>query len=650
MDVEADLARALVVAALVALEADIAQQARQQRQVQLFVRGFGLVDAPALLAHQGGKLGVHVVPFAQPDGRQEILAQQGHQLALRGLVLHLFAVPAPQLQEGDELRLVVGELGVRGLGRLALLHGTVARVLHRQGRGDDQHFRQALVFARGQDHAADARVHGQLGQFVAGAGQGEGRAGARAVGVLVRGGGQFDGAQLLQQVVAVGHRAPRWRLHERELLDIVQLQRLHPQDDRGQRRAQHFRIGERGAVIEVLLVVEADADARPHPAATAGALVGRGAADRLDAQLLDLVAPRIALDARQPAVDHEADAGYGQRGFRHVGGQHDAPRIGARMEDLLLLGLRQPGVQRQHLGAGRMALAQRLGRFADFALAGQEHQHVARAVARAFVHGVHDGVDQVALLVARHALAPGLAGGRRLAFGRLFTHGTVADLDRIQAAGDFDDRRRPVFGRREVAGEALGVDGGRGDDELQVRAARQQLLEVAQQEIDVQAAFVRLVDDDGVVAAQERVALRLRQQDAVGHQLDGSVRAGAVVEAHLVAHHLAHGRIQLLGDALGHRGRRQAARLGMADHLLAAAAEFQADLGQLRGLARAGLAADDHHLVAGDGARDLLAPRADGQVFGIGHRGDGPLGTRRPGRVCHGGPGRPRAGGFRHVR
>ncbi|MNX91949.1 hypothetical protein D3C86_1240670 [compost metagenome] len=68
MDVETDFTRALVVAAFVAFETDIAQEARQQRQVQLLVGGFRLVDAPALLAHQGSQLRVHVVPFAQPDG------------------------------------------------------------------------------------------------------------------------------------------------------------------------------------------------------------------------------------------------------------------------------------------------------------------------------------------------------------------------------------------------------------------------------------------------------------------------------------------------------------------------------------------------------------------------------------------------------
>ncbi|MCY1526350.1 hypothetical protein D9M68_613600 [compost metagenome] len=255
MDVETDLAGALVVPAFVALEADVAQQPRQQRQVQLFVGGFRLVHAPALLAHQGRQLGVHVVPFAQPDGRQEVLAQQRHQLALRCFVLHLLAVPAPQLQEGNELGFVVAELGVRGLGGLALLHGAVARILHGQGRGDDQHFRQALLLPRGQDHPADTRVHGQLGQLAAAGRKRERGAGARAVRLVASCRRQFDRAQFLQQLVAVGHGAPGGRFDKGELLDVVQVQRLHPKDDRRQRGTQHFRIRERGPVVEILLVV-----------------------------------------------------------------------------------------------------------------------------------------------------------------------------------------------------------------------------------------------------------------------------------------------------------------------------------------------------------------------------------------------------------
>ena len=48
------------------------------------------------------------------------------------------------------------------------------------------------------------------------------------------------------------------------------------------------------------------------------------------------------------------------------------------------------------------------------------------------------------------------------------------------------------------------VDGGAGDDQLEVGPLRQQLPEVAEQEVDVEAPLVRLVDDDRVVAVSCR--------------------------------------------------------------------------------------------------------------------------------------------------
>src|SRR5208282_3216142 len=114
-------------------------------------------------------------------------------------------------------------------------------------------------------------------------------------------------------------------------------------------------------------------------------------------------------------------------------------------------------------------------------------------------------------------------------------------------------------------GEALRVDGGRGDDHLEVGAFGQELPEVAEDEVDVQAALVRLVDDQRVVAAQPAVAGELGQHDAVGHQLDQRVVGGHVGEPHLVPDGLAERAAQLLGDPLGYRPGRQPARLGVAD-------------------------------------------------------------------------------------
>ena len=202
--------------------------------------------------------------------------------------------------------------------------------------------------------------------------------------------------------------------------------------------------------------------------------------------------------------------------------------------------------------------------------------------------------------------------GFRRALARL--HRPVAHFDRIHPARHFDHGRRPVAAA-EVAGEAVGVDRRRRDDDLQVRPARQELLQVAEQEIDVQAALVRLVDDDRVVGFQERIGLGLGQQDTVRHQLDPGARRQGVVEADLVAHVLAQRRTQFVRDALRGRRRGDAARLRVADHALFAASQLQADLRQLRRLARAGFAGHDHDLVLHQCLGDLRAPARDRQVF-----------------------------------
>ena len=219
------------------------------------------------------------------------------------------------------------------------------------------------------------------------------------------------------------------------------------------------------------------------------------------------------------------------------------------------------------------------------------------------------------------------------------TIGPVADVDGVGAAGDLDDRRAA-----EVLREALGVDGGRGDDDLEVGAAGEQLGEVAEDEVDVEAALVGLVDDQGVVAAEHPVARELGQQDAVGHELDQGVLADLVGEAHLPADGLADLGVQLLGDAGGDGARGQAAGLGVPDHPAHAAAQLEADLGDLGGLPGAGLARDDHDLVVADGGGDVVAAGADGELGRVGDRGEGGAAVGDPllGGVDGGGDGRER--------
>ena len=460
MELDAACAQVARTRLVLALEADIAQQAGQQGHVQVVVGGRRLIQSPALLLDDGQQLRMHVAPFAQAHLRQEIRAAIVLQLAVGFLVLDGGLEPAPDFQVTQEFRFLIGEFLVRLVGRLLVLHRAVARVLHGQGRGDDQHFRQTRVIERGEDHAAHARVQRQLGQLVAQRRK------------LVH---FIDGTEFLQQLITVGHRARQRRLDEGEGFHVRQVQRFHAQDDGRQRGAQDFRFREFRAQQIILLFVQADADAIGHAAATSGALVGGRLGDRLDLQLLHLVPITVTFHARQASIDHVADAGHGQRGFRHVGGQHDAARIAGFKHALLLLG-RQAREQGQDFHMRRMVLAQRFGAVADFALARQEYQHVARADAAQLFHAIDDGVHQVALFARGSRSLAGLVRVRGTRHGHLLPfHGAVAHFHLVQAARHFD-HGRGFFRRAEMAREALGIDGGRGDDDLQIGPARQQLL------------------------------------------------------------------------------------------------------------------------------------------------------------------------------
>ena len=240
--------------------------------------------------------------------------------------------PGPQFDPTEEFRFLVGEQFVLFVRRLLAFLRPLARVLRGQPGSDDQHFAQATEVAGGDQHAADARIERQFRQRLADLGQ--------AVFIVKR-------AEFLQQRIAVADRLGRRRLDEGEALDVGQAQRLHAQDDAGQRGTQDFRIGERRPRVEIGLIIQTDAHAGGDAAAAASTLARCGLRNLLDLQLLDLVAVRVALDPRQAGVDDVADARHGERGFGDVGGQHDAPLAARGLEDAVLLAGRQARKQRQ---------------------------------------------------------------------------------------------------------------------------------------------------------------------------------------------------------------------------------------------------------------------------------------------------------------
>ena len=124
---------------------------------------------------------------------------------------------------------------------------------------------------------------------------------------------------------------------------------------------------------------------------------------------------------------------------------------------------------------------------------------------------------------------------------------------------------------------------------------------------------MRFVDDNRVVGGEITVGLGFRQQDAVGHQLDAGIARGVVGKTHFVTHRTADFRFQLFGNPLRYRTRGQTARLGMPDQARRPAPEFQTNLGQLRGFARTGFAANNRYLIFGNGFFDFFELLVNGQ-------------------------------------
>ncbi len=190
----------------------------------------------------------------------------------------------------------------------------------------------------------------------------------------------------------------------------------------------------------------------------------------------------------------------------------------------------------------------------------------------------------------------------------------IPGFDREGSAGHLDDG-----GAIKVLAEALQIDRRRGDDDLEIRPPWQQGLEVAEQEIDVEAAFVGLVDNDGVVALKETVVLGFGQQDAVGHQLDQRAVFALVLEADLITHQLTQWRADFLGYPRRNAACSQSTRLGMTDQPVNTTADFQADLRQLGGLARTRFPSNHQHLVLFQRSLDLLALGGNRQAVVVAH-------------------------------
>ena len=425
------------------LRTDVAQQAGKKRTVHLFIgRGRGVLS-PAELFDDRIELFVDVAPLAHAAGREETAVEFRVEFAVALLFgLRLF-VPAPELHKAQEVRTFVGKFLVCTVGRFLLVERSFARILHREPGADDEEFRKASEFASGQQHASELRVDGETREFAADLRE------------FTFGG---ERTEFLQNRDPVRDRARRRRLEEGKLADVAELQGLGAQNDRGKIRAEDFRIRKGGTAREVLFVVEANADALGHAAASARALVRRRLAHGFDQELIDLAAVRVALDAREARIDHIADAGHRNRGFGDVRREHDAAKARG-LEDLFLVRRGKPREKRQDFDFAHAGLSKIVLGLADFPLAREENENVPAPGHFEFAHGVLDRFEHGAVVRLVDVV-----------------QGTPADFHGIGAARNVEDRSRPAVFVGKVFGKALGVDRRGRDDHLEVGAPGEKAL------------------------------------------------------------------------------------------------------------------------------------------------------------------------------
>ncbi len=346
-----------------------------------------------------------VAPFPHAQERQEVFAAPVAQHAVaagRG-----FAGRAPEIEHPDEVRALVREQRMLGIGGFRLVGRSFTRVLDAQERDDRERFVHAARASGLDQDSRQSRVDRQRGHLAPE---------ARDPSIPIH------GAEFLQQAVTVVEQARVRRVEERKVLRASERERGHLQDEAGQVGPQQFRFRIAGPRDEVVLGIQPDADALALAPATAAALIGARLRHGLDRQALELRARTVAADACESGIDDEPHAGNRQRRLGDVGREHDAP---ARVpgKHLVLVRTGEASVQRQHVPI-HAAAHEQVARLQDLLLTRQEHECVATQSARVplqFLERIAHGLGQ-----RRSSLV-------------LLRERSIPHLDRIALPLDVDD-------------------------------------------------------------------------------------------------------------------------------------------------------------------------------------------------------------------
>ncbi len=297
----------------------------------------------------------------------------------------------------------------------------------------------------------------------------------------------------------------------------------------------------------IRLAPEAQATARRGASGATRPLVGGGAGDFPDQEGVDAAAGIEGGCAGEAGIDHRADAGDGQRGFRDISGNDDL-RLLRGCDGHFLLGGRQRGVEGENaVATAGGGVFQQLDGAPDLVGAGEEDEDVP-----AIRHRQRLPRERGGLLPDR-----GFHGRAGLAVVRGRTVRAVQDLH----------GKRPATGaelcdRSHVIREHAGLQSGRHHDHPQIRPrAFLKVQTTRQRDVHREAALMELIENHRRNPFQARIVLQHALEDAIGDIEDFRLRGLLGIETHRVTDLLPESRLTVFRHEPRQQTRRHPPRL-----------------------------------------------------------------------------------------
>ena len=327
--------------------------------------------------------------------------------------------------------------------------------------------------------------------------------------------------EIAEQVLGFFQGGVRWGIEPAEMAGFFHARRLEQEDGFGEVDTVHFRDLEFLAASVIRLAPEAQATTRCGASGPARALVGGGTGNFPDQKGVDATAGIEGGRAGEAGVDHGADAGDGERGFRDVGGDND-PGFFRRTDRAFLVGGREGGVKRENIVApAGGGVFQQLDGAADLVGAGKEDEDIAAIRHRQRLPRERGGLFPDGCLALRTGLAMVRCGFVRAVQD---FHGKGPSSGAELRDGSHVIRQRACLQR------------GRHHDHPQVGAfALLQVQATRQRDVHREPALVELIEDHRRNPGESWIIVQHALEDAIGDIEDFRLRGLLGIETHRVA-------------------------------------------------------------------------------------------------------------------